>query len=51
MLRAFTVGFQKVYENCLLLLVALSGLIDTLLHSCLLEGSCYDCLRREDKGT
>ena len=33
MLRAFTVGFQKVYESCLLLLVAFPGLIDTLLHS------------------
>ena len=30
MLRAITVGFQKVLKSCLLLLVALSGLIDTL---------------------
>ena len=30
MLRAFTVGFQKVHKNCLLLLVAFPGLIDTL---------------------
>ena len=30
MLRAFTVGFCKVYKSCLLLLVALPGLIDTL---------------------
>ena len=34
MLGAFTVGFQKVYKSYLLLLVALPGLIDTLLHSC-----------------
>ena len=30
MLRAFTVGFQKVLKSCLLLLVVLPGLIDTL---------------------
>ena len=29
MLRAFTVGFYKVYKSCLLLLMALTGLIDT----------------------
>ena len=51
MLRAFTVGFQKDYKSCLLLLVALPGLIDTLLHSCQREGLYYDCLRRGDKGT
>ena len=31
--------------------MALPGLIDTLLYSCLLEGSCYDCLWRGDNGT
>ena len=30
MLSAFTVGFQKVLKSCLLLLVGLPGLIDTL---------------------
>ena len=30
MLRAFTVGFEKVLKSCLLLLAALPGLIDTL---------------------
>ena len=44
MLRAFTVGFQDVYKRCLLLLVAFPGLIDTLLHSCQLEGYFYDYL-------
>ena len=44
MLRAFTVVFQKVYKSCLLLPVALPDLIDTLLHSCQLEDSCYDSL-------
>ena len=34
MLGAFTVGFEKPSESCLLLLVALLGLIDTPLHSC-----------------
>ena len=29
MLRAFTVGFQKILKGCLLLLVALLGLIDS----------------------
>ena len=29
MLRAFTVGFQKVYKSCFLLLAAFLGLIDT----------------------
>ena len=51
MLRVFTVGFQKVYKSCLLLLMALPGLIDTLLNKCQLEGSCYDCILRGDKGT
>ena len=32
MLRTFTVGFEKVLKSCLLLLAALSGLIDTPLH-------------------
>ena len=31
--------------------MALPRLIDTLLHSCLLEGPCYDCLWRGNKGT
>ena len=31
--------------------MALPGLIDTLLHSRQLEGPCYDCLWRGDKGT
>ena len=44
MVRAFTVGFQEVYKRCLFLLVALPGLIDTVLHSFQLEGSFYDCL-------
>ena len=44
MLRAFTIGFQKVYKSCLLLLMALSALMDTLLHCCQFEGSYYDCL-------
>ena len=30
MLRAFTVGFQKVLKSCISLLVTLPGLIDTL---------------------
>ena len=30
MLRAFTVGFEKVLKSCLLLPTALLGLIDTL---------------------
>ena len=30
MLRAFTVGFEKVLKSCLLLPTALPGLIDTL---------------------
>ena len=34
MLGAFTVGFEKVLMSCLLLVAALPGLIDTLLHSC-----------------
>ena len=33
MLCTFIVGFQKVYKSCLLLLVALPGLIVTLLQS------------------
>ena len=33
MLGAFTVGFKKVLKSYLLLLEALQGLIDTLLHS------------------
>ena len=44
MLRAFIEGFWKVCKSCLLLLVVLPDLIDTLLHSCQLEGSLYDCL-------
>ena len=44
MFRGFTVGFEKVLKSCLLLLAALPGLIDTVLHSCLLEGPCHDCL-------
>ena len=39
MLRAFPVGFQKVYKSYLLLLVVLPSLIDTILHSCLLTFS------------
>ena len=34
MICAFTVGFEKVLKELIFLLVALSGLIDTLLHSC-----------------
>ena len=30
MFRAFTVGFLESFKSCLLLLVALPGLIDTL---------------------
>ena len=41
---AFTVGFWKDYRVCFLLLVTLSAFIDTLLHSCQLEGSFYDYL-------
>ena len=44
MLRAFTIGFQKVDKSFLLLLVAFPSLIDTLLYSCRLEGPFYDCL-------
>ena len=51
MLHAFTVGFQKDYKSYLLLLMALPGSIDTLLHSCHLKGSSYDCLSLGDKGT
>ena len=32
MLCAFAVGFYEVYKSCLVLLVALLGLIDTLLN-------------------
>ena len=38
------------FKRCLLLLAALTGLIDTPLRSCYLEGLCYDCLWRGDKG-
>ena len=51
MLCTFTVGFQKIYKSCILLFVALPGLIDTLFHSCQLEGPCSDCLRCGDKGS
>ena len=44
MLRASTIGFYKVYKSFLLPLVALPGLTDTILQSCQLEGSFYDCL-------
>ena len=44
MLRAFTLGFERVFKTCLLLLEAFSGLIGILLQSCYLEGPCYDCL-------
>ena len=50
MLRAFTVDFFGEFMSCLLLLVSLSSLTDTFLHSCQLEGSLYDCLRRGHKG-
>ena len=50
MLRAFFVHFKNVYKSCLLLFVALPGLIDIFLNSCQLEDSCYDCLWRGDKG-
>ena len=33
MLRAFTIGFEKVSKSCLLLLVALPSVIDTFLQS------------------
>ena len=38
-------------RSCLLLLLALPGLIDTLLQCCQLEGSCYDCPWGGNKGT
>ena len=38
------------FKRCLLLLAALTGLIDTPLRSCYLEGLYYDCLWRGDKG-
>ena len=38
-------------QSCILLLLALSGLTDTILQSCQLEGSCFDCLWRGDKST
>ena len=44
-------GCKKVYKSWLLLLEALPNLIDTLLHSCQLEGYCYDCLWHGEKGT
>ena len=50
MLRAFTVGFFRKFKSCLLLLVALPCLTDTLLHSCQLEDSFYECLWRGEKG-
>ena len=34
MLRAFAVGLLEIFRSCLSLLVAMPGLIDTLLHSC-----------------
>ena len=49
MLRAFTVGFKKVYKSCLLFFVSLSGLMDTILNSCQLQGCFYDCLWSGDK--
>ena len=48
MLRIFTVGFLGVYESCLLFLVALPGLIDTLLNSCQLKGTYYICSWHDD---
>ena len=44
MLPAVTFGFKKDLKSCLLLLAVLSCLIDDVLHSCLLERPCYDCL-------
>ena len=44
MLLAFTVGFQKVYQSCILLLMAFPGLTETFLNSCQLEGFYYDFL-------
>ena len=41
MLRAFTVGFEKALQSCLLLFAAFPG--------CQFEGPCYDCLLRGDK--
>ena len=38
MVCAFTVGFLESLKSCLLLLMALPGLFDTILHSCQLEG-------------
>ena len=38
MVCAFTVGFLESFKSCLLLLMALPGLFDTILHSCQLEG-------------
>ena len=34
MLCTFAVGFEKVPKSCLVLLAALPGLVNTLLHSC-----------------
>ena len=43
-LHAFNVGFQKVCQGCILLLVALLGLINIPFQNCWLESLCYDCL-------
>ena len=48
-LHAFNVGFQKVCQGCILLLVALLGLINILFQNCWLESLCYDCLSRATK--
>ena len=44
-------GCKKVYKSWLSFLETLPNLIDTLLHSCQLEGYCYDCLWHGHKGT
>ena len=43
--------FFLIYKSCILLLTPFSGLIDTLLHSCQLEGSFHKYLWHGDKGS
>ena len=40
----FYCWFLEILKELPLLLVALPGFIDHLLHSCWLECSCYDCI-------
>ena len=43
--------FLESFNSFILLLVALLGLIEILLHSCWFEGCCYDGLWCDNKGS